>query len=94
MVLLMNLITIHGVSNCFVDELFAIMQGHLLPLENCLPQNYYAAKSLIQKLSLSYNSIYACVKGCVLFRGKLTDAVGRCYCASVERGAGSGERGF
>jgi hypothetical protein len=74
-ILLVNLYTVHGVSNCFVDELFAILQGYLLPPDNCLPRNYYGARSLTQKLGLSYNSIHVCVKGCMLFRGEHIDAV-------------------
>jgi hypothetical protein len=76
-VLLVNLCTIHGVSNCFVDELFTILHGHLLPRGNCLLKNYYTATTLTRKLGLSYNSIHACPKGCVLFRGDHTAAI-RC----------------
>jgi hypothetical protein len=72
-VLLMNLCTVHGVSNCFVDELFTILQGHLLPEENCLPKNYYVVKTLTRNLGLSYNTIHACESGCVLFRGVHAD---------------------
>jgi hypothetical protein len=66
-ILLMNLCTVHGISNSFVDEFFAILHGHLLPERNSLPKNYHAAKFLTRKLGLSYNSIHACEKGCVLF---------------------------
>jgi hypothetical protein len=66
-ILLMNLCTVHGISNSFVDEFFAILHGHLLPERNSLPKNYHVAKSLARKLGLSYNSIHACEKGCVLF---------------------------
>jgi hypothetical protein len=68
-ILLVNLCTVHGDSNCFVDGLFTILQGHLLPRGNCLPKNYYDATTLTRKLGLSYNSIHAYPKGCVLFRG-------------------------
>jgi hypothetical protein len=64
-ILLMNLCTVHGISNSFADELFAILHAHLLPERNGLPKNYHAAKSLIRKLGLSYNSIHACEKGCI-----------------------------
>jgi hypothetical protein len=73
--LLMNLCTVHGVSNSFADEFFAILHSHLLPEENCLPKNYHAAKSLTRKLGLSYNSIHACAKGCVLFRGEHAEEI-------------------
>jgi hypothetical protein len=35
-ILLLNLYTVHGVSNCFVDELFTILQDHTL-----LEGNFY-----------------------------------------------------
>jgi hypothetical protein len=73
-ILLMNLCTAHGVSNNFADELFTILHRHLLPEGNRLPKNYYAAKSLTSKLGLTYTSIHACRKGCVLFKGEYADA--------------------
>ena len=76
-ILLMNLCTIHGVTNGFADEMFTILSAHLLPRGNVLPKNYYAAKSLTRKLGLSYNSIHACDKGCMLFRGQHAEAI-RC----------------
>jgi hypothetical protein len=76
-ILLMNLCTIHGVSNNFTEELFALLHGHLLPPDNSLPKNYYVAKSLISKLGLSYCSIHACEKGCILFRHEHSEAL---YC--------------
>jgi hypothetical protein len=73
-ILLMNLYTVHEVSNNFADELFTILHRHLLPKGNILPRNHYVAKSLTSKLGLTYTSIHACGKGCVLFRGKYADA--------------------
>jgi hypothetical protein len=69
-ILLLNLCIIHGVSNYFVDELFSILHGHILPENNSLPRNYYAAKTMTKKLGLGYNTIHACESGCVLFRGE------------------------
>ena len=74
-ILLMNLCTIHGVTNGFADELFTILNSHLLPTKNVLPKNYYIAWSLTTKLGLLYNSIHACDKGYVLFRDKHTKTV-------------------
>ena len=74
-ILIMTLCTIHGVSNKFADQLFVLFRLHLLPGENRLPKNYHAAKSLIRRLGLNYNTIHACVGGCVLFRGPLENAV-------------------
>jgi hypothetical protein len=76
-ILLQNLCTIHGVSNNFTDELFTILHCHVLLEENILPKNHYATKSLTSMLGLSYNSIHAYGKGCVLFRGDYAD-VERC----------------
>jgi hypothetical protein len=69
-ILLLNLCSVHGVSNSFVDELFSILHGHILPEGNSLPQNQYVAKALTRQLGLAYNSIHACESGCVLFRGE------------------------
>jgi hypothetical protein len=76
-ILLMNLCIVHGMSNNFTKELFALLHGHLLPPDNSLPKNYYAAKSLTSKLGLSYRSIHACEKGCILFRHEHLEAL-RC----------------
>ena len=76
-ILIMTLCTIHGVSNKFADQLFALFRLHLLPGENRLPKNYHAAKSMIRKLGLNYNTIHACIGGCVLFRGPYENAI-RC----------------
>ena len=73
-ILVMNLCMVHGVSNNFADELFTILHCHLLPKENSFSRNHYAAKTLIAKLGLSYNTIHACENGCVLFRGEYADA--------------------
>ena len=47
-ILIMTLCTIHGVSNKFADQLFALFSLHLLPGENRLPKNYHAAKSMFE----------------------------------------------
>ena len=76
-VLLMNLCTVHNVSNNCANELFGILSKHVLPKNNALPQICHAAKCLIEKLGLLYNSIHACEKGCILFRDEHVDAL-RC----------------
>jgi hypothetical protein len=73
-ILIMTLCTVHGVSNKFADQLFTLFREHLLPSENMLPKNLYAAKGLISKLGLNYNTIHACQSGCVLFRGQYKEA--------------------
>jgi hypothetical protein len=67
-ILLMNVCMVHGVSNNFTQELFAILHGHLLPEDNCVPKKYYSTRSLTSKLGLSYRTIHACEKGCIIFR--------------------------
>ena len=52
-IIIMALCTIHGVSNKFADSLFTLFWNHLLPSENLLPKNYYAAKALIKNLGLN-----------------------------------------
>jgi hypothetical protein len=65
----MNLFIIYGIRNKFANELLTFFQLHLFLELNCLPNNYYAVKTLIQKLGLDYKTIHACVKRCVLFQG-------------------------
>jgi len=80
-ILFINLCTIHGVSNKFANELFALLHLQLL-LEM---GSYYAAIILNQNLGLNYNNIHACAKGCVFFQGNHKDVVpcpkcgGPCY---------------
>ena len=73
--LLMNLCTVHGVSNACANELFGILSKHVLPENNTLLQTYFAAKSLTEKLGLSYDTIHARERGCILFRGEHVDAL-------------------
>ncbi len=84
-ILLVNLCTMHGVTNKFANELFALLHQHLLPKPNCLVGSYYVAKTLTQKLGLNYKVIHTCAKGCVFFRGEHNDVIccpkcdGLCY---------------
>jgi hypothetical protein len=64
----MNVCTVHGVSNKFMDELLALLHKHLLPKDNLLPPSMYVAKSLTRKVGLDYKHIHACVNGCILFQ--------------------------
>ena len=80
-VLLMNLCTVHGVSNHCANELFSILHLHLLPENNTLPKTYHASKTLTTKLGLTYNTIHACEKGCILFRGPHANAL---WCPKCE----------
>ena len=76
-ILPMNLCTVHGVSNNCANELFTLLHGYILLEKNSLPKNFHATRSLTQKLGLSYNSIHACDKRCVIFGGKHAEAM-RC----------------
>jgi hypothetical protein len=67
-IVLINMAVIHGVSNVYVDELLKYLSTILLPAENQLPKSHYKAKKLIRKLGLNYHIIYACPRGCVLYR--------------------------
>jgi hypothetical protein len=84
-IFLMNICTIHGVSNKFANELFTLLHLHLLLEPNYLVGNYYVVRTLIRNLGLTYKNIHACVKGCVLFQRDHKDAVhcpkhgGFCY---------------
>ncbi len=69
--LLLNLRTMHGVSNVLMDELFSLLRKELLPKMNKMPTTLYEAFKLIKALGLSYDSIDACPNGCVLFRNTL-----------------------
>ena len=74
-IFLMNLCIVHGVSNNFSDELFALLHNHLLSSNNSLPKNYYTAKSMTTKLRLSYHSIHAYEKRCILFYCQYAEAL-------------------
>ncbi len=71
--LLMNICTIHGVNNKFVDELLSLLHKYPLLPNNCLPSNMYHAKTLTMKVGLNFHIIQACPKGCILFQGVHTN---------------------
>jgi hypothetical protein len=62
-IILMNSCTIHGMSNKFTDELFALLQFHLLFTNNYLPQNDYVVKTLTISLCLDYKIFVLVRKG-------------------------------
>jgi hypothetical protein len=65
--ILMNSCTVHGINNKFANKLFTLLWLHLLPVDNCLPHDYYIAKTLTRRLGLDYKNIHDCGKGCVIF---------------------------
>lgn len=68
---MLNLNIVHSVSNTFMDELFSLFKKKLLPKNNKMPSTSYEAHMLIKSFGLIYDSIHACVNGCVLFRRTL-----------------------
>jgi len=81
-ILLMNLCTIHGVTDKFCDELFTLLHHHLLLVNNCLLINYHATKSLTRKLELDCVNIHACPIRCVFFGKELVDELQCPKCGS------------
>jgi hypothetical protein len=57
--LLMNICTVYGVNNKFIDELLSLLHKYLLPPNNYLPSNMYHAKTLTMKVGLNYHIIHA-----------------------------------
>jgi hypothetical protein len=55
--LLLNLNTVHVVSNTCMDELFSLLWRVLLPKDNKMPTTSYEAHKLIKSLGLTYDSI-------------------------------------
>ena len=72
--LIVNCCKTHGVSNTFMNELLMLLSMSILPLGNCLPKTEYEASKIMRRLSLAYNMIHACPRGCCLFKGDLEDA--------------------
>jgi hypothetical protein len=63
---------------------FSLSYDHLLLVDNCLPQNYYATKILTRQLGLDYKNIHACGKRCVLFRGEYKDVISCPKCGAPQ----------
>jgi hypothetical protein len=78
---LMNMCTIHGCRNKFLDELFSILHKCLLPMDNCLSSNMRGAKTLTQQIGLKYKQIHACIFGCILYRGEYANCTHCPKCA-------------
>ena len=74
MLMLLNLCSVHGVSNNLTDELFSLLGQDLLPRGNTMPKSRYEAYKIVKKLGLAYDTIHACEDGCVLFRKDLASA--------------------
>ncbi len=66
-ILVMNICTVHGINNKFVDEILSLLHKYLFLEDNYLPSNMYHAKSLTKKVGLNYKNIHGCPNGCVLF---------------------------
>jgi uncharacterized Zn finger protein (UPF0148 family) len=46
--------------------------------DHMLPKNMYESVKLLRALKMSYESIHACLNGCVLFRGKELEGATHC----------------
>jgi hypothetical protein len=49
--------------NKFTHEFSTLLRLHLLPEPNCLPNNFYVAKTLTCQLGLDYMTIHAFFPG-------------------------------
>lgn len=83
-VLLLNICTVHQVTNSCVEELFKLLHLYLLPQQNCLPKSFHEAKHLLQSLGLDYVNIHACEDGCALFKDEHKDTK-RCPVCKKDR---------
>ena len=77
-ILIITICTMHGVNNKFVDELLYLLHKYILPQPNSLPSNINHAKVLVKKIGYSYESIYVCNNGCVLFQGDTYKDMTKC----------------
>jgi hypothetical protein len=48
--------------------------GSLLSEDHVFPKSMYEAQKLLRALKMTYEQIYACPKGCVLFRKEYAEA--------------------
>jgi hypothetical protein len=62
------------------DGLLTVI-GSLLPEEHVLSKSMYEAHKLLRALKMTYEQIYACPKGCMLFRKEYADAK---YCTKCK----------
>jgi hypothetical protein len=62
------------------DKMLAVF-GTMLLEKHTLPMNLYEAEELLRMLKMSYDKIYVCPKGCVLFRKEHKDAN---YCSKCK----------
>jgi hypothetical protein len=65
--LLMNCCHTHGTSNVFIIELLRLIKTTSY-YPNTLPSSKYEMSNTLKQLGLTYNTIDACVKGCMLFQ--------------------------
>ena len=62
----MNTKSYWNVPNAAMDSMDNLLD-ELVNLEFNIPKNFYQAKRLVSKLGLTYDRIYCCVNGCMLF---------------------------
>jgi hypothetical protein len=71
----------NSLSRDTFDGLLAVI-GSLLPEDHVLPKSIYEAQKLLHAINMTYEQIYACPKGCVLFMKKYAEAKYRPKCKS------------
>jgi hypothetical protein len=63
----------YSMSRDTFDGLLRII-GSLLQEDHVLPKSMYKAQKLLRALKMTYGQIYACPKGCMLFRKEYSEA--------------------
>ena len=55
------------VSNVALDQLFLLLRDALLPIQNEMPSDRYAAKKIVKKMGMDYEMVHACPNNCTLY---------------------------
>jgi hypothetical protein len=72
-IVILNLTSLYGVPNAFLDELLLFLAGDLLPQANCMVRNTSKAKRLMMKMGLQHERIHCCPSGHILYEGPFAD---------------------
>jgi hypothetical protein len=63
----------YNMSRDTFDDLLMVI-GSLLPEDHVRPKSMYKAQKLLRAINMTYEQIYACSKGYVLFRKEYAEA--------------------
>jgi hypothetical protein len=58
MLLLLNCLRVHGISNALINELFTLFSRSVLPTVNSLPISKYSTSKMLRQLGLGYELIH------------------------------------